>query len=105
VLSGGERRDGDGLKDAWEFCKWGTNPANQDSDGDGVKDCKEAADVDGNTAVNFTGDVIAYAKAILLSTATFGRDGDFDIDGNGALNFTGDVIEEAKFGLLTGLCK
>lgn len=97
--------DTDGLKDAWETCKWGSNPAVLDSDGDGFGDCVEAADVDGNTVVNFTGDVIAYAKAILLSTATFGRDGDFDIDGNNALNFTGDVIQEAKFGLLTGLCK
>jgi hypothetical protein len=97
--------DGDGLQNAWETCKWGTNPALIDSDGDTKGDCVEAADVDGNGVVSFTGDVIYYAKAILLSTASFGKDGDFDIDGNNALNFTGDVIQEAKFGLLPGLCK
>ena len=97
--------DGDGLKDAWENCKWGTNPAVLDSDADTLGDCKEAADVDGNGVVNFTGDVIAYAKAILLAPTVFGHDGDFDIDGNNVLNFPGDVIQEAKFGLLTELCK
>ena len=97
--------DGDGLLNTWEVCKWGSNPTVTDSDGDTLGDCKEAADVDGNAVVGFPGDVIAYAKAILLSTATFGQDGDFDMDGNNALNFPGDVIQEAKFGLLTGLCK
>ena len=97
--------DGDGLRDAWENCKWGTNPNVIDSDGDTLGDCREAADVDGNAVVAFPGDTIAYAKAILLSTATFGQDGDFDIDGNNTLNFPGDVIQEAKFGLLPGLCK
>lgn len=97
--------DGDGLLNTWEACKWGTNPAVLDSDGDGLKDCRETADVDGNSAVNFTGDVIFYAKAILLAPAAFGRDGDFDIDGNNVVNFPGDVIQEAKFGLIAGLCK
>jgi len=97
--------DGDGLQNAWETCKWGTNPAVLDSDGDTLGDCKEAADVDGNGVVNFPGDVIAYAKAGLLSTAAFGHDGDFDIDGNNVINFPGDVIWEAKFGLLPGVCK
>jgi len=97
--------DGDGLRNTWEVCKWGTNPAVLDSDGDALGDCQEAADVDGNGVVNFTGDVIYYAKAALLAPAAFGRDGDFDIDGNNVINFTGDVIQEAKFGLLPGLCK
>jgi hypothetical protein len=97
--------DVDGLLNTWEVCKWGTDPAVLDSDGDGKGDCKEAADVDGNSAVNFTGDVIFYAKAILLAPAAFGRDGDFDIDGNNVVNFPGDVIQEAKFGLLAGRCK
>jgi hypothetical protein len=103
--SGSTDTDTDGLMDAWENCKWGTNPAVLDSDADTLGDCREAADVDGNGVVNFPGDVIAYAKAILLSTAAFGQDGDFDIDGNNALNFPGDVIQEAKFGLIAGLCK
>ena len=97
--------DGDGLLDAWENCKWGTNPAVVDTDGDGRGDCKEAADVDGNGVVNFVGDVIYYAQATLLSPALFGKDGDFDIDGNNLVNFVGDVIEEAKFGLVPGLCR
>ena len=98
-------RDGDGLLNSWEFCKWASSPNYTDSDGDTKGDCVEAADVDGNGVVSFTGDVIYYAKAILLSPATFGQDGDFDIDGNNTLSFTGDVIQEAKFGLLPGLCK
>jgi hypothetical protein len=97
--------DNDGLKNSWEFCKWASSPNVVDSDGDGKGDCVEAADVDGNGVVSFTGDVIYYAKAILLPPATFGQDGDFDIDGNNTLSFTGDVIQEAKFGLIPGLCK
>jgi hypothetical protein len=95
--------DGDGLKDAWENCKWGTNPAVIDSDSDGLGDCKEAADVDGNGVVNVN-DVVAYAKAALLTPAAFGKDGNFDIDGNNSLNIN-DVVQEAKFGLITGLCE
>jgi hypothetical protein len=98
--------DGDGLLNSWELCKWGTDPNVIDSDGDGAGDCwGEAADVLGDHVVGFAGDVIGYAKAILLPTATFGQDGDFDINGDGALNFPGDVIQEAKFGLIAGLCK
>jgi hypothetical protein len=97
--------DGDGLLNTWEVCKWGTNPAVLDSDADTLGDCKEAADVDGNSVVNFTGDVIAYAQAIFLAPAAFGQDGDFDIDGNNNLDFTGDVMQEAQFALIDGLCK
>jgi len=97
--------DTDGLMDAWENCKWGTNPAVIDSDGDTLGDCRETADVDGNGVVNFPGDVIYYSKAIQLPPAAFGRDGDFDIDGNNVLNYTGDVVQEAKFALISGLCK
>jgi len=97
--------DGDGLLNSWEFCKWGSSPNKLDSDGDTLADCKEVADVDGNNVVNFPGDVIFYAKAILLAPAAFGQDGDFDLDGNNTLNFPGDVIQEAKFGLIAGLCK
>jgi len=97
--------DGDGLLDKWEECKWGTSANSTDSDGDGLADCEEAADVDGNGNLNFTGDVISYAQAILLPPASFGQDGDFDIDGNSNLDFTGDVIQEAKFAFVDGLCK
>jgi hypothetical protein len=97
--------DADGLLNTWEVCKWGTDPTVVDSDGDTLGDCQEAADVDGNDLVNFTGDVIDYAKAALLTPAAFGQDGDFDIDGNMVVNFTGDVIQEAEFAFTTGLCK
>jgi hypothetical protein len=97
--------DGDGLKNTWEVCKWGTNPAVIDSDGDTLGDCQEAADVDGNRVVDFTGDVMSYAQAVLLAPAAFGRDGDFDIDGNNNLDFTGDVMQEAMLAFTAGLCK
>jgi len=109
--------DGDGLKDKWEECKWGTSATVVDTDGDSPAppakskgDCVEAADVDGNGNLDFTGDVMAYAQAVLLSTAAFGQDGDFDIDANNNLDFTGDVMFEAQFGLIgdpgtpTGIC-
>ena len=89
--------DSDGLRDAWENCGWGTNPAVVDSDVDSRGDCKEAADVDGNGVLNFTGDAIAYAKAALLPPSSFGKGGDFDIDKNGTVNFVGDVIQVLKF--------
>ena len=108
--------DLDGLQNAWETCKWGTDPTMVDTDGDSppigktTGDCVEAADVDGNKNLDFTGDVMAYAQAILLSTAAYGQDGDFDIDANNNLDFTGDVMWEAQFALIgdpgtpTGIC-
>ena len=83
--------DGDGLLDAWENCGWGTNPNVVDSDGDGMGDCKEAADVNGDTLVDFVVDTIYYAKAALLPRASFGKTMDFDIDKNGIVDFVGDV--------------
>jgi hypothetical protein len=97
--------DGDGLLNAWESCGWGTSPNVVDSDGDTRRDCKEAADVDGNGLVSFVGDAIYYAKAALLPPASFGKTMDFDIDKNGIVTFVGDVIYEARFALITGLCK
>jgi hypothetical protein len=107
----GADADGDGLQNKWELCKWASSPNSLDSDGDAKGDCVEAADVDGNKTLDFTGDVMYYAQAILLAPAAFGYDGDFDIDGNGTLDFTGDVMWEAQFGLIgtpgtdTGICK
>jgi parallel beta-helix repeat protein len=97
--------DGDGLKNTWEVCKWGTDPTKVDTDGDTLGDCKEAADVDGNRVVDFTGDVMDYAQAIFMAPAAFGQDGDFDVDGNNNLDFTGDVMQEAQLALIDGLCK
>ena len=88
--------DGDGLRNAWETCGWGTNPNVVDSDGDTLGDCKEAADVDGNGVLNLTGDGLAYAKAALRPPSAFGKGGDFDIDKNGAVNLV-DVIQNIKF--------
>jgi hypothetical protein len=97
--------DGDGLLDAWETCGWGTDKAVVDSDGDTRGDCKEAADVDGNGLVNFVGDTMYYAQAILLPPASFGKTMDFDINKNGLVDFVGDVMLEAQFALITGMCK
>jgi subtilisin-like proprotein convertase family protein len=97
--------DGDGLKNAWETCGWGTSPTVVDSDGDGKGDCKEAADVNGDGLMNFVGDTIYYAKAVLLPRDQFGKTMDFDIDKNGLVDFVGDVMQEARFALITGLCK
>jgi hypothetical protein len=97
--------DGDGLRNAWETCGWGTKPNVVDSDGDTLGDCKAAADVDGNGILNFTGDGIAYAKAALLPPSAFGKGGDFDIDKNGTVNFVGDVMQEVKFVLGVEVCQ
>jgi subtilisin len=95
--------DGDGLKNAWESCKWGSNSIVIDSDGDGTGDCVEAADVDGNGVVDFVADNISYAKAALLpagcGAGQYGKDGDFDMNGDGIVDFVADVMQEAKFAL------
>jgi hypothetical protein len=65
----------------------------------------EAADVDGNGVVNFVGDLMDSARAILLPPAKFGRDGDFDIDGNNVLSLAGDLMTEARFAFVEGTCR
>jgi hypothetical protein len=102
---GTDDKDGDGLLNAWETCGWGTDPKVVDSDGDTLGDCKEAADVDGNGLVNFAGDTIYYAKAVLLPPGSFGKTMDFDINKNGLVDFAGDVMYAAQFALIPGLCK
>jgi hypothetical protein len=111
VLPGGERRDGDGLKDAWENCKWGTDPTVQDSDGDTKGDCIEAVDTDGNGLVDYGGDALNSARAMLLPAGTgagkFGKDGDFDLNGNNILrgDFGSDTITTAKMAFKILPCK
>jgi len=105
--------DGDGLKNTWEVCKWGTDPNIVDSDSDGIGDCQEAADVDGSGTVAFGGDVLAYAEAALLPAGlgppaqpgTFGKDGDFDINGDGIVDFVSDAIPVAKIAFGINPCK
>jgi subtilisin family serine protease len=97
--------DGDGLLDAWENCKWGTNPTVVDTDGDTLGDCVEAADVNGDGQVDFGEDTMDYARSALLPLSAFGTDGDFDLNGDGVVDFGADVIQEAKFALFPGLCK
>ena len=113
--------DNDGLHNTWEVCKWGTyaypstspcarrlSPPHRrrtDSDGDGMKDCKEAADTDGNGVVDFGGDALASARATLLGagviTGKFGKDGDFDLNGNGVVpgDYGQDTLNTAKMSL------
>ncbi|MEX2246802.1 MAG: hypothetical protein WEC75_08950 [Dehalococcoidia bacterium] len=95
--------DSDGLTNAWELCKWGTDPGSSDTDGDGVGDCREAADIDGGGIQNIT-DVVDVAKAGLLAPNTqFGKDWVYDFDGNGSINIS-DAVIVAQLSLLAGLC-
>jgi hypothetical protein len=99
--------DGDGLLNAWEVCKWGTNPAVQDSDGDTLGDCTEAVDTDGNGVVDFGGDALNSARATLLPAAAFGKDGDFDLNGNNVVagDYGADTLTVTRFALGIKVCK
>jgi len=99
--------DGDGLLNAWETCKWGTNPAVVDSDGDTKGDCIEAVDTDGNGIVDFGGDALNSARATLLSPAAFGKDGDFDLNGNNVImgDFGADTLTVARMAFKILVCK
>jgi plastocyanin len=85
--------DGDGLLNAWERRGWGTSIGVVDSDGDGLGDCREAADIDGNGALNSTGDFRTLARGVFQGAGTTQV---FDLDKNGALNSTGDVVGLAR---------
>lgn len=85
--------DADGLLNGWERRQWGTAATVIDSDGDGMGDCREAADVDGNGALNSTGDLLAYAHAIFNNGP---QTQDFDFDGSGVANSTGDFLAIAQ---------
>ena len=99
--------DGDGLLNTWEVCKWGTDPAVQDSDGDTLGDCKEAVDSDGNGIIDFGNDALNSARASLLSAAAFGKDGDFDLNGNNVItgDFGADTLTTAKMSFKLLVCK
>ena len=99
--------DGDGLLNTWEVCKWGTNPAVQDSDGDTLGDCTEAVDTDGNGIVDFGGDALNSARATLLPAAAFGKDGDFDLNGNNVVagDYGADTLAVVRFALGIKVCK
>jgi pimeloyl-ACP methyl ester carboxylesterase len=87
--------DGDGLRAAWETCKWGTSDTSTDSDGDGLGDCREVADVDGDTFLTFPGDVLGIAKIFFLSGVA--DNAATDIDGDSHITFPGDVLQLAGF--------
>jgi hypothetical protein len=101
--------DGDGLQNAWETCKWGTNPGIVDSDGDGIGDCTEAVDTNGNGIIlgDFGADGLNSARATLLSAAAFGKDGDFDLNGNGIVagDFGADTLTTARMTLGIWTCQ
>jgi hypothetical protein len=92
--------DGDGLRDAWETCRWGTSNSSVDSDGDGIGDCTEAFDINGNSLVN-------SADATFVAQAVFGvnpRDWAFDMNGNGNItNADAVFIWQAVFNVITCL--
>jgi hypothetical protein len=93
--------DGDGLKNSWEVCKWGTDPTKVETDGDGIGDCIEAVDTDGNGVIDFGSDTLNSARATLLDPAAFGKDGDFDLDGNNVVagDFGADTLTVARMSL------
>jgi hypothetical protein len=98
---GGLDADGDGLKAAWEVCKWGTSDNDVDSDNDGTRDCREVADVDGDEVLTFAGDVDLLARVFFSSV---GADVALDIDGDGLVTFAGDVLVLAGFFSGTSPC-
>ncbi|MEX2246474.1 MAG: S8 family serine peptidase [Dehalococcoidia bacterium] len=80
--------DGDGLIDAWETCKWGTDPLSTDTDEDGLGDCTEVMDVNGNNIANANdGSFILQAVFHII-----GRDGAFDVNGNGLITVADAVF-------------
>jgi hypothetical protein len=105
--------DGDGLKNTWEVCKWGTDPAVQDSDGDTLGDCTEAVDTNGNGIIlgDYGADALNSARASLLPAGVgagqFGKDGDFDLNGNNVVkgDFGADTLTVARFALGVWSCK
>jgi alpha-tubulin suppressor-like RCC1 family protein len=105
--------DGDGLKNSWEVCKWGSNPSVQDSDGDTLGDCTEAVDTNGNGIIlgDYGADALNSARATLLPAGVgagqFGKDGDFDLNGNNVLagDYGADTLETARFTLGIKVCK
>jgi hypothetical protein len=105
--------DADGLLNTWEVCKWGTDPAVQDSDGDTLGDCVEAVDTNGNGIIlgDFGSDALNSARASLLPAGVgagqFGKDGDFDLNGNNIVagDFGADTLTTARFTLGVKVCK
>jgi hypothetical protein len=88
--------DIDGLLDVWEVCKWGTNPADTNTDDDALGDCRESFDLNGNN-------IITNGDAVFVLRDVFNLDeGDwtFDINGNQILT-NGDAvfIQRAVFGI------
>jgi hypothetical protein len=81
--------DLDGLTDAWERCKWGTNPTVTDSDGDGLGDCTEVMDVNGNGSFNASDatQVLQHFFGIVVNGSPFVGDlASMDVNGNGQIN-------------------
>jgi hypothetical protein len=89
--------DGDGLSNKVEVCKWGSNPANINTDGDTRGDCNEAFDINGNTLLT-NGDSVLIAQAFF---AIIADDWSFDANANGALtNGDATLVRQAFFHLV-----
>jgi hypothetical protein len=93
--------DHDGLLDDWEFCGWGTDPLQPNTDGDDLGDCVEVMDVNGNG-------VVTHADAVLVRQDVFGVSiGDrasMDINRSAVLtNADAAFIQQAVFGLVVCL--
>ena len=58
-------------------------------------------DFDDNRVVNFAGDVINIARAVLIGPPSYPTEPEHDVDRNGSINFVGDVITTAQVALTT----
>jgi hypothetical protein len=58
-------------------------------------------DFDDNRVVNFAGDVINIARAVLIGPPSYPTEPEHDVDRNGSINFVGDVIATAQVALTT----
>jgi hypothetical protein len=58
-------------------------------------------DFDDNRVVNFAGDVISIARAVLIGPPAYPTEPEMDVDHNSSINFVGDVITTAQVALAT----
>ncbi len=89
--------DSDGVRDAIEFCYYGTNPLSANTDADGCGDAREIATVNTDNTVNST-DLQQIATAYGPSTSAQ-YIVDFDMDKNGTINSTDLQFAASHFGM------
>jgi hypothetical protein len=94
--------DSDGVKDHTEYCQYGSDPANDNTDGDACTDGRETGNVDGNQTINGA-DLGVIASAVPLGAYPTPYSGsewrwDTDVDKNGTVNAADLGLAASKFG-------